>query len=68
MSKERYLAEAFLGFVVALLAAHLLKKLIAFKLVVNIGLPSLPGIELIPHPTCGVDAARPSRGVDRMNP
>jgi uncharacterized membrane protein len=51
MSKERYLAEAFLGFVVALLAAHLFKKLIAFKLVVNIGLPSLPGIELIPHPT-----------------
>jgi hypothetical protein len=49
MSKERYLAEAW--FVVALLAAHLLKKLIAFKLVVNIGLPSLPGIELIPHPT-----------------
>jgi hypothetical protein len=38
MSKERYLAEAFLGFVVALLATHLFKKLIAFRLVVNIGL------------------------------
>jgi len=51
MSKERYLAEALLGFVVALLATHLFKKLIAFKLCRELGLPSLPGIELIPHPT-----------------
>ena len=32
MSKERYLAKALLGFVVALLATHPFKKLIAFKL------------------------------------